>query len=133
MKKLLTAGLVIGILVVSITAVYAFGPHFGGDAFATGHCMSYTNLTPEQKAKAEQFQKETLPVRQQLLAKHSELMTLKAQSTLDWKAIEQKKKEIVELRTQIEKRASELGVSDTCIGHGTYGGHGMMGMKRCGA
>ncbi|MEK6673312.1 MAG: hypothetical protein AABY42_07540 [Nitrospirota bacterium] len=138
MKRLLTIGLVVGIVALSITAVYAFGPHYGAGPFAGDNCMGYTNLTPEQKTKAEQFQKDTLPVRQQLLAKHSELMTLKHQAKPDWKAIGEKQKEIVDLRTEIAKKADELGVTSFCSGPGTMGtgsgtpcgGPGRMGMMR---
>lgn len=142
MKKTLTTGLVIGIIALSITAVYAFGPHYGAGPFAGGDCMGYTNpnLTPEQKTKAEQFQKDTLAVRQKLLAKHSELMTLRHQATPDWKAIGEKQKEIVDLRTEIAKKATELGVTSLCSGPGAMmggaatgapcGGPGKMGMMR---
>lgn len=138
MKKTFTIGLMVGILALSITAVYAFGPHYGAGPFAGGDCMGYTNLTPEQKTKAEQFQKDTLAVRQKLLAKHSELMTLRHQETPDFKAIGEKQKEIVDLRTEIAKKANELGVTSFCSGPGTMGmgsgtpcgGPGKMGMMR---
>ena len=133
MKKFLTIGLVAGIVALSITAVYAFGPHFGAGPFAGGDCMGYTNpnLTTEQKAKFEQFQKETLEVRQKMLAKHSELATLRSQTTPDWKAIGEKQKEIVDLRTQLHKKAYELGIAGTDAGSWNcpMGGPHGMGMK----
>lgn len=136
MKKTLTIGLVIGIIALSITAVYAFGPHYGAGPFAGGDCLGYTNpnLTPEDKAKFEKFQKETLELRQKMLAKHSELATLRHQATPDWKAIGEKQKEIVDIRTELQKKASETGIAGTDTGSlncpmgGPYGrGMGMNG------
>ncbi len=127
MKKLMITGLVMGMLVAGISGVYAFGPGGGCDNLATGNCMNYTNLTPEQKAKMDQFQKETLPLKQQMMAKRSELMSLRLQSTPDWTAIEKKQKEMVELRTQMQKRAFDAGVFGLGGGCGQRGaGKGMM-------
>lgn len=135
MKKFLIIGLVVGVVALSITAVYAFGPHFGAGTFAGGDCMGYTNpnLTTEQKAKFAEFQKETLELRQKMLAKHSELATLKSQATPDLKAIAEKKKEIIDLRTQLQKKAVDAGIAGTDTGEwncpmGGPHGRGGMGM-----
>ncbi len=126
MKKLLITGLAVVMLVVAITGVYAFGP---GGNFATGTCMNYTNLTLEQKAKMDQFQKEMLPLRQQMIAKRSELMSLRLQSSPDWVAIENKQKEMAELKTQMQKKAFEAGVTGMQGGCGQCGGPGKGMMK----
>jgi Spy/CpxP family protein refolding chaperone len=131
MKKLVIAVLAMGILTVAISGVHAFGRNFGpcgGDLAATD-CMNYTNLTPEQKAKMEEFRKETLPLREQMMAKRSELMALRQQANPDWTAIGDKQKEMAELRTQMQKKAFDAGFAGMGGGRGQCGGPGMGMMK----
>ena len=131
MKKLVIAGLVIGILAAAINGVYAFGQNFGpcSGNLAAGNCMNYTNLTPEQKTKMDEFQKEMLPLREQMMATRSELMSLRQQTSPDWTAIENKQKEMAELRTQMQKKAFDAGVSGMGGGRGQCGGPGRGMMK----
>ena len=129
MKKLTFTLIVAGILAVAITGGYAFGPHagLGSGNCAQANCMGYTNLTEDQKAKVDQFRSEMLPLRQQMVAKRSELMSLRAGPNPDWTAIEKKQKEMVEFRTEMQKKAFEAGVQGSC---GQCDGPKKMGMMR---
>lgn len=133
MKKVMLAVMIVGIIAVSITGVYAFGPHgdCGGGNCAQANCMGYTNLTEDQKAKVDQLRTEMLPLRQQMAAKRSELMSLRSQPNPDWTAIEQKQKEMVELRTGMQKKAFESGVQGSCGQCDGSQGMGKMGRGMC--
>jgi|OpeIllAssembly_1097287.scaffolds.fasta_scaffold18711_1 Spy/CpxP family protein refolding chaperone len=116
MKKLMFTLIIAGILAVAVTGGYAFGPHAdcGSGDCAPANCMGYTNLTDDQKAKVDQFRTEMLPLRQQMSGRRSELMSLRSQQNPDWTAIEKKQKEMVELRTEMQKKAFEAGVQGSC-------------------
>lgn len=133
MKKVVLAVLMVGILAVSITRVYAFGPHggYGSGNCAQADCVGYTNLTEEQKAKVDQFRTETLPLREQMAAKRAEMMSLRSQPNPDWNAIEKTQKEMVELRTGIQKRAFESGVQGSCGQCDGSRGMGKVGRGKC--
>jgi len=113
-------------LVVSVTATaMAFGPGYGMG-------MTGANLTPEQTQKHTQFQKDILPLKQKMLQLKTEIMTLRTAATPDWNAIAAKQKEMVDVRTEIQKKAAEAGISG--FGPGLCkGGKGMgMGMSKMG-
>jgi Spy/CpxP family protein refolding chaperone len=126
MKKFGIGGIIALTIVLSVSAAYAVGPCWGGSGgWASGPWQGYTTLTPEQKAKVDQFWNEVLPLRQQMLAKRSEMLGLMTAPAPDWNAIQQKQIEMVGLRTQIQKKAYESGLP------GMYGwgcGRGMCGM-----
>jgi hypothetical protein len=64
-----------------------------------------------------------------MLQLRTELMTLHTQTTPDWNAISAKQKEMVDVRTEIQKKASAAGL--TGAGFGPCGaGMGRMGMCR---
>ena len=116
MKKVVLAVMMVGIIAVAITGVYAFGPNAdcGSGNCAQANCMGYTNLTEDQKAKVDQLRNEMLPLRQQMAAKRSEMMSLRSQQNPDWTAVEKKQKEMAELRTEMQKKAFEAGVQGSC-------------------
>ncbi len=130
MRKVLTIGLVAVLVIVIAGVALAIGPGYVG---GMGPCygMRGSNLTPEQPQKYAQFQKDILPLRQKMLQFKTELMTLRTQTTPDWKAIAEKQKEMIDLRTEIQKKASGAGL--TAFGPGMCGRGGMgMGMGRMG-
>jgi len=68
-----------------------------------------------------------------MLQLKTELMTLRTQATPDWNAISAKQKEMVDVRTEIQKKAAEAGITGFGPGLCRGGkGMGMMGMGRMG-
>jgi len=140
MKKTLVIGLAVALVFVLVAGAMAFGPgyHRGSDlCYGPG-----SNLTPEQAQKFAAFQKEIVPLRQKMLQLRTDLLALRAQLTPDWKAIAEKQKEMVDIRVEIQKKATEAGFAGPGLcGHGTgkaghgFQGHGTgrMGMCRMGA
>lgn len=129
MKRAIKVLMVVVLVAVTVSSVYAIGPSGRGIGMGMGpeHCLASGNLTPEQKAKIEKFTAEVQGLREQIIKKRSELTILRTQPNPDWKAIEQKHKEIVEIKTQIQKKAHEEGVAGQ-VGCG-YGAGRMMGMR----
>jgi Spy/CpxP family protein refolding chaperone len=126
MKKFGVAGVIALAIVLSVSVAYAIGPCWGGfGGWASGPSQGYATLTPEQKANVDKFWNEVLPLRQQMLAKRSEMLGLMAAPAPDWNAIQQKRSEMVGLRTQIQKKAYEAGLP--AIG-GWGCGRGMCGI-----
>lgn len=76
--------------------MYAFGPNAdcGSGDCAQANCMGYTNLTEDQKAKVDQLRDEMLPLRQQMAAKRSEIMSLRSQQNPDLYVIARRIKEV---------------------------------------
>ncbi len=73
-----------------------------------------------------QFQKETLPLRDELAAKNLELRNEYTQQTPDRSKIATLQKEIIDLRTKIQTAADKQGLTGYGPGMGTgYGGYGM--------
>lgn len=76
------------------------------------------------------FQKETLPLRDELIAKRAEVQTEYAKENPDWNRIATLQKEMVDLRTKIQSTARAKGLYDRGYGPGYGRGHGggwMMG------
>lgn len=119
MSKNVTAILAAIIFLVLTTGAWAQGP---GGAMGMGICpMGQASVSPEQAQRFAQFQSETLPLRQKMLQIKSELMTLRVQPTKDWKAIADKQKEMVDVKTEIHKKADAVGIP---VGRGMCGGPG---------
>jgi Spy/CpxP family protein refolding chaperone len=127
MKKAISIALAVVLVATLVTGAMAFGPGYG---MGKGYGMMASNLTPEQAQKFAQFQKDVLPLRQKMLQLKTELMGLRTQTTPDWNAIAAKQKEMVDVRTEIQKKAAETGI--TGFGPGSCKGKGMMGMGRMG-
>jgi hypothetical protein len=131
MKRGFIASLVVVLVAVVVTGAFAFGPGYGkGMGVGDGTCpMASSTVTPEQSQKFAKFQSDILPLKQKMVQLRTELMTLRAQTPTDWKAIAAKQKEMVDVRTEIQKRASESGFGGAGCGACGYGaGHmGRMG------
>ena len=126
MKKGLIAGVVVAMVAIVVTAAFAFGPGYGrGMGAGYGICPGATGaFTPEQSQEFGKFQTDILPLKQKMFQLREELMTLRAQTPTDWEAISAKQKEMVDVRTEIQKRRTESGFG----GCGTCGyGFGRMG------
>ena len=131
MNRTLVIGLAVALVFIIAAGAMAFGPGYGmgmGPHYGAG-----SNLTPEQSQKFAEFQKEIVPLRQKILQLMTDVKTMHAQPTPDWKAIANKEKEIVDVRTEIHKKATEAGFSGFGTGLCGYGsgktgsGHGLHG------
>ena len=131
MKRGLIAGLVVAMVAVVVTAAFAFGPGYGqGMGAGYGICPGATGtVTPEQSQKFAKFQTDILPLKQKMLQLRTELMTLRTQTPTDWNAISAKRKEMVDVRTEIQKRAADSGFGGGCGACG-YGSGRMGRMSR---
>lgn len=126
MKRVIKIGLAVVFVIALVSVAAAFGPGMG-----MGHGMMGRDMSPEQMQKFADFQKETLPLRQKMLQLKTELMSLRAQTTPDWNAIAAKQKEMIDVRTEIQKKATESGITGFGPGYCRGGkGKGMMGMGR---
>ncbi len=127
MKKIMVTGLAIALAVAVVSGALAFGPGTG-----MGMGMMGGSLTPEQARKAAQFQKDITPLREKMFKLMTEVMELRATEKPDWKAIADKQKAMVDIRTEIDKKATEAGVAGM-MGPGSCGcGTGTMGMGAMG-
>ena len=87
------------------------GQGYGPGAGGPGPLASKLNLTPEQNQKIqamnEAFFKETIPLRNDLMAKQLELKGLWGQTTPDQEKILAKQKEINALRAQMQEKGTK--------------------------
>jgi len=119
MKKTVT---IVGTLVlVAAIALAVFAYHGGwgkGRGMGMGpadtqapYCYNIPNLTPEQSAKLtelrQQHEKDVLPLRNELTAKHAELRNLWLQGNPDQAAIKAKQQEINDLRNKLQDIGTE--------------------------
>ena len=120
MKKTTIVGFGL-ILVLALVATVAlawgpgFGPGFGRGFGGPGSGVPpIPNLTDEQstqiQALRDGFLKEIEPLRKELYAKQTELRTLWSSPNPDQAAITAKQKEMLDLRTQLQEKASSLGL-----------------------
>jgi len=124
MKKVLVAALVV-----------AMGLSLGGMAYAAWGGGPGPGYGTQVDTKAlRNFQKETLPLRDELIAKRAEIQTEYAKENPDWNRIATLQKEMVDLRTKIQSSARKQGLSDRGYGPGYgrgfgggYGGSWMVG------
>jgi Spy/CpxP family protein refolding chaperone len=120
MKKTAIVGsCVILALALVATVALAWGPGFGPwfgrgfvrPAFGT---PPVPNLTAEQSAKIQTlrdgFLKEIEPLQKELYQKQTELRSLWSASNPDKTAIEAKQKEIFNLQSQLQEKATSLGL-----------------------
>jgi Spy/CpxP family protein refolding chaperone len=120
MKKTIIVGLgLIPVLALVATVALAWVPRFGlgfGRGFAGPAFDSppIPNLTAEQsaqiKALRDAFLKETEPLQKELYAKAQELRNLWQSANPDQAAIAAKQKEMIDLRTQLQEKATNLGL-----------------------
>ena len=120
MKKttIVGLGLVLALALVATVALAwgpgfgsGFGRGFGGPAYAV---PPIPNLTAEQSAQIQAlrdaFLKETEPLQKELYAKGQELRNLWQSPNPDQAAIAAKQKEMIDLRTQLQGKATSLGL-----------------------
>lgn len=131
---------------VATMAVGAWaGPWGPGQGYGPGNCPGYAagsvdgpgygpgpNMTKEQfeqfQAKRAAFLKETMPLRQSLANKRVELRTLYAQPDADQAKIKALQNEMIDLRSQLAKKANDAGLpgygSGRGFNRGPRGGYG---------
>ncbi|WP_297212904.1 MULTISPECIES: hypothetical protein [Thermodesulfovibrio] len=112
--------------------VYAWWPGWG---HGMGHGMGHGTGTNIENIK--KFQKETLPLRDELITKQLELQNEYGKPTLDINRITTLRKEIIDLQAKIQAVAEKYGIGGPMGGHrgSQMGGHmggGMMGPGMCG-
>ena len=159
MKKATIVGLGL-ILVVALVATVALAwGHGFGPGFSRGFGPAYgvppiPNLTAEQSAQIKDlrdgFLKETEPLQKDLYAKGQELRKVWSTPNVDQAAIKAKQNEISNIRSQLQDKATNLGLeirkvltpeqlaqlpaigADACFGyHGMGVGPPMMGQRGC--
>ncbi len=132
MKRGIIAGLVVALVAVVVTAAFAFGPGSGwGMGAGYGTCPGAAGaLTPEQSQKFAKFQTDILPLKQKMLQLRTDLMTLRTQTPTDWNAISAKRKEMVDVRTEMQKKAAANGFGGAGCGGCGYGPGHMGRMSR---
>lgn len=130
MKKTLVIGLAVALVFIIAAGAMAFGHKGTGPCYGAG-----SNLTPEQSQKLAEFQKEIVPLRQKMHQLMTDVMTLRAQPTPGWKAIAEKQKEMVDIKIEIQKKATAAGFAGFGPGLCGYGsgkagsGHGLHGQS----
>jgi zinc resistance-associated protein len=116
MKRLLAVALVVAVGLAG-TLVYGQGYGAGASAGPAGKQVDVNAL--------RQFQKETLPLRDEMHAKRLELFNEYNKQTPDQDRIAQLQKEMIDLRTKIRAAAEKNGVQGW-----TYGRRGAKGYGR---
>lgn len=104
MRKWLIVSIAVLTFLVLVSAVYA---HFPGRG-AGLNCRQFAGADIE---KVKQFQKETLPLRDEMITRRLEIREELHKETPDRDRIAEIKKEMIDLRTQIMKKADEAGLS----------------------
>lgn len=116
MKKAIIIGLslVLGLALVATVALAwgpGFGRGFGGPAYGS---PPIPNLTADQSAQIQalrdSFLKETEPLQKELYAKGQELRSLWSTQNADPAAIKAKQNEISDIRSQLQDKATNLGL-----------------------
>ena len=103
MKKALITVLILVLAMFLITSVYARSPR---DVTKQDN-SKYTNINIETLKK---FQKETLPLRDELITKRFEIRNERNKEKPDRDRIATLQKEMIDIRTKIKKKADELGL-----------------------
>ncbi|MEK6693133.1 MAG: hypothetical protein AABY44_06875 [Nitrospirota bacterium] len=125
MKKGIMISLILVVVLILASAIYAHGPWGGygmGRSATTGGYGTGTTATDLEAVK--KFQKETLPLRDELITKRIELQNEYAKATPDKNRISTLRKEIADIELKIQEKADAAGLSTW--GSGMMG-HGMMG------
>ena len=111
MKRVVIIGLSLALALAVVAAVaLAWGPGFGR-GFGFGP-PPFANLTTEQSAQIQALQqanlKEIAPLREEMLAKGTELRSLWSTPNADPATVAAKQKEIFDLRTQLQEKANSF-------------------------
>ncbi len=101
MRKGVIVGLILAFCMILVSAVYAHSPG-GGYGLCQFHNVDLDTV--------KKFQKETLPLRDELITKKIELRKEFSKANPDRDYIAALQKEIIDIKTQIGKKADEAGV-----------------------
>lgn len=121
MKKWIWVGLILVSSLVLISAVYA---HLPGKGYGSGW------LCNADSESVKKFQRDTLSLRDELISKRFEIREEYSKEKPDLDKIATLKKEIVDIRTEIRKKAQAAGLpawKDGKIGCGKMKGKGLKG------
>jgi len=124
MKKFLILTFVLAAVLAVAATSFAWG-RGGCGCYGYGPGYASASYTPEQAQKVDAFQQSVQPLQQRMVQLRSELWTMRSQQSPDWNAINAKQKEMVDLRTQIQKQAVDSGVASYGYGYGNGRGRGM--------
>jgi hypothetical protein len=117
MKTAKTLIVAVALLVSIVGVAVAAGPFYGPG-------RGYYAVAPEDAQKVAQFQSDIQPLRDRMFQLRTEIHALRGQTPTDWNAIAAKQKEMVDIRTEIQRKGAEAGVA--CCGYGPRGyGRGM--------
>ena len=114
MKKTMIALGLVAVLLLGVSYSFARGPGFGPGK-GPGACRGFwqdSSLTAEQKTKLQElrrnFVEETAKLRGTMVTKRLELQSLWTDAKADSKAIQEKEKEVSDLRNQMHDKAVQL-------------------------
>jgi Spy/CpxP family protein refolding chaperone len=123
MRKIVVAVGLVAVMLFSVTCAFAQGPGFGpgpgaGPRWGEGHHRGEwepgkaLNLTPEQKTKMDElrakFREENAQLIGAMVTKRIELQSLWSNPKADDKAIQDKAKELRDLRNQMGDKAIQM-------------------------
>jgi len=107
MRRGVIAILVLAAGLMLVSAVYAFYPAGASRA---------RQLQRSDMNRLKQFQRETLPLRDELITKRLELSREFSKKLLNKERIAALQKKIIDIRTQIQKKADETGIAGQYAG-----------------
>lgn len=103
-------------IIIAVIMLFTFGI-IGGAAYAWrgggygyNGAFGYPCYTAVDPEKAQKFYTDTVSQRQRMLQLRGELAQLYAQPNPDWNAITKKQQEMVQLRTEMQKKAQQYGL-----------------------
>jgi hypothetical protein len=123
MRKGVIAGLVLFSVIFLVSVVYAHPPGGGW-----GTCL--TRLDNADINSVKKFQKETLPLRDELVTKRLEIREECRKENPDRDHIANLRKEMIDIRTELHKKADALGISSLRTLKGQCGPEGKRAMHR---
>lgn len=125
MKRGIIIGLALVVGIILASAVYAMGPMGGHGMGSSTPAGGYGtgDFTTVDIEVVKKFQKETLPLRDELITKKLELHKEYSKTNPDKGRIATLRKEIIDIELKIQEKADAAGLSSL----GGMMGHGMMG------
>ena len=103
MRKGVIGSLIVALGLVLVSSVYAYPPGGG-----PGDCLSRVGRSGSEEFR--NYQKTILPLRDELVSKQGELRREFSKPTIDRDRIAGIQKEIIDIRTEILKKADEAGL-----------------------
>jgi zinc resistance-associated protein len=109
MRKLVVALGLVAVVFLGITYVHAQGPGYGRSGWGY---EKWSSLTPEQRTKFQElrqkFNDETAKLRGTILTKRLELQSLWSDPKADFKALQEKEKELRSLQDEMRDKAVQF-------------------------